>query len=37
MKMEDKEGIKWAGLFFIVVFSGSILIALLCNSVYKIF
>jgi hypothetical protein len=37
MKIKDKDGIKWAILFFIVVFSVSILLGMLCNIAYKIF
>jgi len=37
MKTKDKDGIKWAILFFIAVLSVSIVLGLLCNNAYKIF
>jgi len=37
MKIKDKEGIKWAILFFIVMFVVIIGFGLLCNIAYKIF
>ena len=37
MKIKDKDGIKWALLFFIAGLSVSIVLGLLCNMAYKIF
>jgi|GEM_PF-928965 hypothetical protein len=37
MKTKDKEGTKWAILFFIGVLSVWIVIGALCNNAYKIF
>jgi hypothetical protein len=37
MKIKNKDGIKWAIIFFIGVLFVAIFFALMCNSVYKIF
>ena len=37
MKTKDKDGIKWAIIFFIGVLTVSIVLGLLCNIAYKIF